>query len=101
MQTIKHIKLVLRRGRERLYIAEIVELTRDGPAQYVVNYRYGWSGTSLSEGTRTADPVDLETAQRLFDSLVLSRRNQGYVENTDETPWQSPEATGPSPVPMT
>ncbi|MEO1494643.1 MAG: hypothetical protein AAFV19_21045 [Pseudomonadota bacterium] len=98
MKEIRKITLVLNRSRERVYVAEIVDTLREAPERYLVNYRYGWSGKDLTEGTRTQNPVDLETAERLFESLILARTNQGYVEGETAQPWQDEAATGPSPV---
>ena len=95
MKTLKTASLVLRSGRERSYIIDIVDLARDTPKRYLVNFRYGFIGSELQEGTRTPDPVDLPTAERLFDSLIQSRRTQGYVDAGETAPWEDSGASGP------
>lgn len=94
MKTIKTANLVLRQARERSYIIDLVELDA---GRYLVNYRYGFSGSALKEGTRTNDPVDLETAERLFESLIQTRKIQGYENAGEATPWDAPTA-GPKVV---
>ncbi|MBM7067290.1 hypothetical protein [Actibacterium sp. 188UL27-1] len=96
MKTIKKVTLLLRRGRDRVYVAELVEMVRGQPDRYLVNYSYGWAESEFTEGTRTEKPVDLETAERLFDSLVLARKNQGYIDQDDNIPWRAETPTGPS-----
>jgi len=94
MKTIRTANLVLHQARERSYIIELVEQSND---RYLVNYRYGFSGGELKEGTRTPDAVDLETAERLFESLIQTRTNQGYQDAGEPTPWKE-EPSGPRAV---
>ena len=92
MKTIRSTKLILTSGRSRVYELELTELDRDSDARFVVNYRYGWEGAELQEGTRTPDPVAREAADTIYDSLLLSRQKQGY-EEINANAWQA----GPSP----
>lgn len=94
MNTIRTANLVLRQGRERTYIIDLVELDSD---RYLVNYRYGFSGGALKEGTRTPDPVDRTTAERLFESLIQTRETQGYEDAGEPNPWDE-KPSGPSAV---
>ncbi len=84
MKTIRTAHLVLRHARERTYIVELVEQSE---GRYLVNYRYGFTGSDLKEGTRTPDAVDQETAERLFESLILTRTTQGYQDAGEPAPW--------------
>ena len=94
MKIIQTANLVLRQSRERSYIIELGEVGTD---RYLVNYRYGFSGGELKEGTRTPDPVDLETAERIFESLIQTRTTQGYEPAGEQTPWDDTPG-GPSAV---
>ena len=98
MKTIKSVTLVLKRRRERVYVAELVELVRDTPDRFLVNYRYGSAGAELTEGTRTADPVGLQSAEDILQSLVIAREAQGYTRTDEQAPWDSKTEVGPSPV---
>lgn len=97
MKTVQTANLVLRAARERSYIIELVELDRPEPARFLVNYSYGFSGGTLKEGTRTIDPVERDTALRLFDSLLQTRITQGYEDAGEPTPWDAP-ARGPAAI---
>ena len=92
MKTVRSTKLILKSGRSRIYELELTELDRDNDQRFVVNYRYGWEGAELQEGTRTPDPVARGAADTIYDSLILSRQKQGY-EEINANVWQS----GPSP----
>lgn len=78
MRTTRQARLLLPGTRPRVYDIEIVDLGGSHPARFLVNFRYGWHGTALAEGTRTPDAVTQDQAERMFDSLVAARRNQGY-----------------------
>ncbi len=97
MKTIRSKRLVLQTGRERLYEIDLVELDGDGEARFIVNYRYGWAGAELQEGTRTPDPVALDAAEQIFESLVLSRRNQGYADAEGGEAWAPPAPASSEP----
>ena len=45
---------------------------------YVVNFAYGRRGGNLKEGTKTPEPVDYETAKKIYDKLVESKLAKGY-----------------------
>lgn len=60
-------------------------------AGFIVTFAYYRHGGNLTVGTKTPDPVSLETAIRIFEKLVASKLAKGY---------QSGFPTGPcSPVP--
>ena len=82
VRTLKSKRLVLQAGRDRAYEIGLVELEREGGDRHLINYRYGWSGSELQEGTRTDEPVALHMAEQIFNSLVLSRRNHDYSDPT-------------------
>jgi cellulose synthase operon protein C len=78
MRTIQQVRLVQPGTRSRVYDIDLVDLGGANDARFLVNFRYGWEGAALEEGTRTPDVVTHANAIRIFDSLVAARRNQGY-----------------------
>lgn len=61
-----------------------IEASGDG---YVVNFRYGRRGASLSTGTKTQTPVDYDKAVAIFDKLVKEKSSKGYTAGEDGTPY--------------
>ena len=45
---------------------------------YVVNFQYGRRGNALKSGTKTATPVSLSEAQKIYDILLNSKVAKGY-----------------------
>ena len=58
----------------------------DVDARYLVNFRYGRRGTSLRDGTKTSSPVTRSNAEKLFDSVVVSKINDGYRRVDGDAP---------------
>ncbi len=78
MKLIKQTKLVFAEGRsDKVYEIDLCEV---GPGQFVVNFRYGKRGTALKDGSKTVAPVKRDEADRVFDKLVQSQLEKGYVE---------------------
>jgi hypothetical protein len=48
---------------------------------YTVQIRQGKAGEEWRESSRTPQPVKLDEAMKLFDQLLVSRRQQGFVEH--------------------
>ena len=61
-----------------------IEASGDG---YVVTFRYGRRGASLTTGTKTQNPVDYDTAVAIFDKLVKEKSSKGYTAGEDGTPY--------------
>ncbi len=76
MAILKAVRLIKPAGRNLVCDIELIEAS----GGYLVNYRYGWAGSSQTEGTRTEDAVPLDRAQKIFDSLILSYQKRGYFE---------------------
>lgn len=55
-----------------------VTLEQVGDDLYSVNFNYGRIGKAFQSGTKTAQPVDLNKAQSIFDKLVKSKVAKGY-----------------------
>ena len=58
---------------------------------FLVTFAFGRRGTTLSTGTKTPEPVDLDTATRIFNKLVSEKKAKGYTEGPDGTPYQHTE----------
>jgi bifunctional non-homologous end joining protein LigD len=63
---------------DKVYTASIVE--KGGG--YIVNFGYGRRGNSLTTGTKTPVPVDLNKATKIWDKLVSDKQAKGYTEDT-------------------
>lgn len=45
---------------------------------YVVNFQYGRVGNALQSGTKTATPVTLPEAEKIYDKLLKEKLGKGY-----------------------
>ena len=70
---------------DKEYHAEVIE--KNGG--YVVNFRYGRRGSSLTSGTKTASPVSLEQANKVFSKLVAEKMAKGYTPSGNGTAYQA------------
>ena len=52
---------------------------------YVVNFAYGRVGGSLKSGTKTVEPVALETAKKIADKLIKEKTKKGYMPDDSST----------------
>jgi bifunctional non-homologous end joining protein LigD len=59
--------------------------------QFVVNFAFGRRGSTLQTGTKTTNPVDYETASKLFTRLVKEKQAKGYTPGEDGTPYTQAE----------
>jgi len=76
VRVIEQARLWFREGTsDKVYEVDLVEVA---PNQYVVNFRYGRRGSALSDGTKTATPVDLAKARAIFGKLVAEKTAGGY-----------------------
>ncbi len=76
MKTIKKTLLHFHQGTSnKVYNVYLIEVS---PESYLVNFEYGRYGATLREGTKTSSPVALKKAQKLYDSLVVSKVNKEY-----------------------
>ncbi|MGJ4886738.1 hypothetical protein ACQR1Y_01005 [Bradyrhizobium sp. HKCCYLRH3099] len=88
MQVIRSVRLWMKEGKsDKVYEVDLVDLERgDGDARYLVNFRYGRRGGSLRDGTKTTSPVTRANADKLFDSVVVSKINGGYRRVDGDAP---------------
>lgn len=63
----------------KVYLTTIKKVKED----YVVIFAYGRTGGTLKEGMKTAKPVTLEKAEKIFKQLVDSKVGKGYNPTTD------------------
>jgi bifunctional non-homologous end joining protein LigD len=69
---------------DKVYHAQIVP---DGDNRYSVNFQYGRRGSTLQTGTKTAAPVTLSEARRIFAKIVAEKKAKGYTEGEQGTPY--------------
>jgi bifunctional non-homologous end joining protein LigD len=83
------ISLYFREGSsDKVYHAQIIP--NDGNL-YSVNFQYGRRGSTLQTGTKTAIPVTLSEARRIFSKLVAEKKGKGYTEGEQGTPYAGGE----------
>lgn len=81
MKFIKRTKLAFKDDvSDKLYEVDLCEQLNDSEQRFLVNFRYGRRGANLREGTKTATAVDYQQAEDIFNSLVVSKTNKGYVD---------------------
>jgi len=73
---------------DKVYHAQIVPAGLD---LYSVNFQYGRRGSTLQTGTKTAAPVALAQARKIFDKLVAEKRAKGYTEGESGVPYSGSE----------
>jgi len=78
--------LYFREGNSDKIYQAAIEPHGDG---YVVNFSYGRRGSTLTVGTKTADPVYLDAATLIYDKLIASKLARGYrVSGGSFTPYK-------------
>lgn len=82
MKFIKRTKLTFTEGNsDKVYEVDLCELMNDSEQRFLVNFRYGRRGSNLKEGTKTPVPASFQNAEDIFNSLVVSKTNKGYVDS--------------------
>lgn len=72
---------------DKVYAASLVEV--DGG--YLVEFQYGRRGNALKAGTKTASPVELAAAKKVYDKLVASKVSEGYTTGESGVAFQGSE----------
>jgi bifunctional non-homologous end joining protein LigD len=67
-------------GSDKEYHIQLVGL---GDGTYVVNFQFGRRGSKLNSGTKTVEPVPLDKAQKVYNSLKREKMNKGYEPDYD------------------
>jgi bifunctional non-homologous end joining protein LigD len=81
----ERITLYYREGSSDKVYQAALETQGEG---FVVNIAYGRRGSTLQTGTKTAAPVEYDSAKRTYDKLVGEKKAKGYTEGPDGTPYQ-------------
>lgn len=96
MKLVKKSRLAFTQGNsDKVYEVDLCELASRKDERYLVNFRYGKRGNKLREGSKTPNPVELADAEKLFDSVVVSKINKGYYDST--APKTTAESSSPPP----
>lgn len=76
MKLLRRTTLHFKQGSsDKIYEVDILALDAQ---QHLVNFRYGRTGKTLTEGSKTAAPISLQQAETLANSLLVSKINEGY-----------------------
>jgi len=77
MRLIKQSVLYFQEGNsDKVYETDLCDVGND---KYVVNFRYGRRGANLKEGSKTAVPVSLQEAEKIYNSVVNEKLAKGYT----------------------
>jgi bifunctional non-homologous end joining protein LigD len=86
--TMKSTTLYYREGSsDKVYQAAIEPKNN----LFIVTFAFGRRGTTLQTGVKTPTPVDLPTAERLFEKLVREKTSKGYTQIESSTPYTQPD----------
>ncbi|PTL75589.1 hypothetical protein [Vitiosangium sp. GDMCC 1.1324] len=98
MKLLEQVTLLFQEGKsDKVYEVDLLEVS---PGQCVVNFRYGRRGTALKDGSKTPVPVPQAEAKRVFDKLVQSKLDSGYLRGgAPGTPVSPPAPRVPEPPP--
>jgi hypothetical protein len=89
MKLIRNARLYFREGQsDKVYEVDLCRLSQ---GRYVVNFRYGRRGGHLREGTKTVSPVGRQEADKIYDSVVVAKKNKGYADS-DRDPLPKEES---------
>lgn len=78
-------------GSDKVYNVQIVDKENN---LYSVDFQYGRRGNSLTTGTKTNNPVDFATAEKVFDKLVKEKQAKGYTQDKEGTLYKGSELDG-------
>jgi hypothetical protein len=97
MKILRTTKLWFREGAsDKVYEVDLVDSENgSGADRFLVNFRYGRRGGALREGTKTPGPVARAAAEKLFDSVVVAKVNEGYRRLDGAEPTAPAAPIGP------
>jgi hypothetical protein len=80
MKIVRSARLWFKEGAsDKVYEVDLTSTEGAGAsARFLVSFRFGRRGHRLKEGTKTPAPVSREAADKIFDSVVVSKLNEGY-----------------------
>ncbi|WP_407521329.1 hypothetical protein [Methylobacterium oryzisoli] len=98
MNVVRSARLWFKSGTsDKIYEVDLVENDGlAGEARFLVNIRYGRRGATLREGTKTTSPAPREAADRIFDSVVVAKVNEGYRRAGEPDALPEGDADGPA-----
>jgi hypothetical protein len=98
VKLLEQVRLEYRQGTsDKVYEVDLCEV---GPDRCVVNFRYGRRGTPLRDGSKTPAAVSRAAAKAIYDKVVASKRNEGYVDfGTSGAPAARQPTTTATPAP--
>src|SRR5689334_18113354 len=83
MRLIKQSFLYFKEGNsDKVYEIDLCDVGND---KYVVNFRYGRRGAQLKEGSKTAVPVGLAEAEKIYDAIETEKLSKGYTTSESGT----------------
>lgn len=84
--TIQQISLYYKDGgSDKVYHTQI-EPKDNG---YIVNFQYGKRNSTLATGCKTSSPVDLESAEKIYNKLIKEKQAKGYTTGESGAIFQS------------
>ncbi len=90
--TVAQISLYYKESSsDKVYNVQIID---KGSQQFTVDFSYGRRGSTLQTGTKTATPVALPAAQKVYDKLVAEKKGKGYSEGEEGTPYAGTDKAG-------
>lgn len=82
MAKAESIELFMTEGKHnKTYLVWLRERYANG--LWTVDFAYGRIGSSLKYGTKTDTPVSYLSAKKLYDDLVQSKLDKGYITNKE------------------
>lgn len=86
MNIIEQISLAYKdAGSDKVYHTQIEQVA----GGYNVNFQYGRRGSTLSTGSKTTSPVELEKATAIYKKLIKEKTAKGYSEGESGAVFQS------------
>lgn len=65
---------------DKVYIVNLIQETTTG---FQVICQYGRRGTALQEAAKTKQPIDYNSARKIFDKTVAEKKSKGYQDNNN------------------
>ena len=101
MKIVRTARLWFKQGTsDKVYEADLVDTeSPDASQRFLVNFRFGRRGQILQDGTKTPAPVARAAAEKLFDSVIVAKVNDGYrrMDGGEPAPEAAPATAAKSP----
>lgn len=85
--TLQSASLHFREGNSDKVYHAAIEPKGEG---YLVTFAYGRRGNTLNTGSKTAHPVSIHEATRVFDKLIASKLAKGYQYSSASVGQEKP-----------